>query len=85
MSEPSQPTRELCVPDIGNASQIELLEWLVEPGERVTQGQELCELVTEKATFPLEAPLAGTVRQCLAAAGSLVKVGDALLVLELIE
>ncbi len=69
------------MPDIGDAERIELISWHVAPGEQVTEGQELCELVTDKAAFPLEAPCAGTVLELKRNSGDLVKVGETLLVL----
>ena len=72
----------LSVPDIGDAEKIELVTWNVRAGEHVETGQELCELVTDKAAFPLEAPRGGTVLEIKRAAGDLVAVGDTLLILQ---
>lgn len=72
----------LNVPDIGDADKIELVSWNVEAGAQVNAGDELCELVTDKAAFPLEAPRSGTVTSILMEAGSTVKVGDTLAKLE---
>ena len=72
----------LSVPDIGDAEKIELVTWNVRTGEHVEPGQELCELVTDKAAFPLEAPRSGTVLEIKRAAGDLVAVGDTLLILQ---
>jgi pyruvate/2-oxoglutarate dehydrogenase complex dihydrolipoamide acyltransferase (E2) component len=35
--------------------------WLYSNGERVTQGQPLCELMYEKAAYELEAPASGVL------------------------
>ncbi|MBW7859109.1 MAG: hypothetical protein H3C43_12645, partial [Leptonema sp. (in: Bacteria)] len=43
----------LLVPDIGDAEKIELVGWNIEIGAIVSKDQELCELVTDKAAFPL--------------------------------
>ncbi|MCB1304920.1 MAG: lipoyl domain-containing protein [Leptospiraceae bacterium] len=72
----------LMVPDIGDAEKIEIIAWIVEEGDRVEENQELCELVTDKAAFPLECPNNGTLRSILKKAGDSVKVGDTLALLD---
>ncbi len=72
----------LSVPDIGDAEKIELAAWKIQAGDMVTEGQELCELVTDKAAFPLEAPHSGRIVSISRAAGDLVKVGEVLAVLD---
>ncbi len=71
----------LKVPDIGDAERIELVGWNVRAGDRVEEGQELCELVTDKAAFPLESPRAGVIVELKGAAGDAVHVGDTLAIL----
>ncbi len=68
----------LMVPDIGDAEKIELVGWMVRPGDRVAQGEELCELVTDKAAFPVESPHEGTILEILVDSPAEVKVGDTL-------
>lgn len=75
----------LLVPDIGDAEKIELVSWNIEAGSVVSKDQELCELVTDKAAFPLECPYSGTIIEINQMKGSLVKVGDQLAVLEIQE
>jgi pyruvate dehydrogenase E2 component (dihydrolipoamide acetyltransferase) len=38
-----------------------IIGWKVKEGDSVTEGQPLCEVETDKATFEVEAPAAGTV------------------------
>lgn len=38
-----------------------IIEWRVNEGDTVTEGQALCEVETDKATFEVESPAAGTV------------------------
>ncbi len=68
----------LDVPDIGSSEEIEVISWHCSEGDYFTHGMELCELVTEKSTFPLEAPFAGTIEKILCPKGSKVKVGEPL-------
>ncbi|MCX7811910.1 MAG: lipoyl domain-containing protein [Leptospiraceae bacterium] len=72
----------LLVPDIGDAEKIELVQWNIQEGELVEEGSELCELVTSKATFPLESPFKGRIIKILKGAGSTVKVGEELAIIE---
>ena len=55
--------------------------WLVEPGQAVGAGEPLVEIITDKATFELEAEVAGILRRHCAAARSVVPVGYVLALL----
>ena len=82
MSDSSQKTAiPLKVPDIGDAEKIELVAWYAAAGDPVAENQELCELVTDKAAFPLESPRSGRLGEILKPAGSQVKVGETLALL----
>lgn len=78
MSESAAAPISLKVPDIGDADKIELVAWHVAADESVSEGQELCELVTDKAAFPLESPHDGRIVEILQPAGSVVAVGETL-------
>lgn len=73
----------LLVPDIGEAEEIELVQWNVKEGDSVKKDQELCELVTTKATFPLESPKDGIIVKILKEKNSKVKIGEELAILEI--
>lgn len=60
----------------------DVVQVLVREGDRVTDGQPLVELETEKATVPVPTPTAGTVTRLLVRRGDHVKVGQALVELE---
>jgi pyruvate dehydrogenase E2 component (dihydrolipoamide acetyltransferase) len=49
--------------------------WLKSEGDSVTPGDALCELITEKTTFPLEAEGSGVLRHITANEKSIVPVG----------
>lgn len=72
----------LSVPDIGDAEKIELAGWKVKPGDAVLKDQELCELVTDKAAFPLESPAAGRIESLEKQPGEFVRVGEVLAYME---
>ena len=60
----------------------DVVQVLVREGDRVTEGQSLIELETEKATVPVPAPAAGTVTRLLVHQGDHLKVGQVLAELE---
>ncbi len=51
-------------------------------GDHVERGQELVVLESMKMEIPVEAPVAGIVREISAAEGSAVKEGDVIAVIE---
>lgn len=63
--------REAKVPDIGDYTDVPVIEVLVAVGDRVEVDQGLLTLESDKATMEVPAPFAGTVREVK------VKVGDA--------
>ena len=56
-------TREATVPDIGDFTDVPVIEVLVKPGDRVEKDQGLVTLESAKATMEVPAPFAGTVRE----------------------
>src|SRR5216117_2465879 len=61
---------EVVVPDIGDFTDVPVIEILVAPGEEVVEEAPLVTLESEKATMDVPAPVAGIVQELL------VKVGD---------
>src|SRR5690348_3193698 len=55
--------REATVPDIGDFTDVPVIEVLVKPGDRVEKDQGLVTLESAKATMEVPAPFAGTVRE----------------------
>lgn len=54
----------------------------VKKGDRVKEGQDLIELVTDKATFNMPSPQSGVVTEVLCNEGDEVSVGQALFSIE---
>lgn len=51
---------EFFIPKLGQTvEEVTLIKWLVEDGARIKQGQEILEVETDKAVFPVEAPASG--------------------------
>ena len=62
---------EAVIPKLDETTEAATVErWLVQEGERVEQGQPICEVETDKALVQVEAPAAGTLRRQLIAAGT---------------
>lgn len=56
--------------------------WHRSVGDAVKEGEDLVELVTEKATFNLPSPVSGKLKEILASEGSEAKVGQILAIIE---
>ena len=66
---------EIIVPSPGESiTQVQIAKWLVTAGEEVEKDQEVVEIDSDKASFPLTAPEDGTI-QILIAEGEIVPVG----------
>jgi pyruvate dehydrogenase E2 component (dihydrolipoamide acetyltransferase)/2-oxoisovalerate dehydrogenase E2 component (dihydrolipoyl transacylase) len=65
------------LPPVGEGLiEVELVRWLVRPGEVVARGQELAEVMSDKASMQVPSPFAGTVTALGATPGTKVKVGQ---------
>ena len=66
----------IIIPDLGaTGGDVVLEEWLVEPGQKVTNGQALFLLTTDKASVEVEAFQDGYIRELKARAGQSLPVG----------
>lgn len=74
--------RELRVPDLGDFSNVEIVEILVKAGDQVRAEQTLITLETDKAAMEVPSPFAGTVIELKVAQGGRVSTGDLIAVLE---
>ncbi len=71
---------DFALPEIGEGVyEAELVGWLVKVGDPVKSGQNLLEVLTDKATMEVPAPFAGTITALRADPGSRIKVGDVIL------
>jgi pyruvate dehydrogenase E2 component (dihydrolipoamide acetyltransferase) len=73
---------EVAVPDIGDFADVEVIEVLVAPGDRVEVEQSLITLESDKASMEIPSPHAGIVRAVRVEKGSRVSEGDPILVME---
>ncbi|MGD8955848.1 MAG: dihydrolipoyllysine-residue acetyltransferase [Chromatiaceae bacterium] len=74
--------REVLLPDIGDFKDVEIIELLVSPGDRVEAEQSLLTLESDKATMEIPAPFAGVVKSLAVAIGDKVSQGDRIAELE---
>ncbi|MCZ8154562.1 MAG: hypothetical protein O9264_00475 [Leptospira sp.] len=75
----------LKTPDLGETEKIELVRWSFGLGDQIEIGDEVIELVTDKAAFPVESPHRGILKDIIVRAGSVVSKGEILGILELSE
>jgi dihydrolipoamide dehydrogenase len=73
---------EISVPDIGNYSDIPVLELLVKPGDTVKIDQGLVTLESDKATMEVPSSAAGVVKELRVKVGDAVSQGTVVAVLE---
>jgi pyruvate dehydrogenase E2 component (dihydrolipoamide acetyltransferase) len=66
----------LKIPDLGGASQVEVIEILVSPGDTVEMEQALIVLETDKATMEIPAEAAGVIKNLSVKVGDKVSSGD---------
>ena len=72
--------REFELPDVGEGlTEAEIVRWLVEEGDRVSEDQPVAEVETDKAVVEVPAPVNGTVRDILAEEGEMVPVGTVII------
>ncbi|MEI8006391.1 MAG: 2-oxoglutarate dehydrogenase complex dihydrolipoyllysine-residue succinyltransferase [Bacteroidota bacterium] len=73
---------EIKVPSPGESiTQVQLAKWLVADGEQVEKDQEVVEIDSDKASFPVAAPEDGTI-SLKAAEGDTIAVGAVIAVIE---
>ena len=71
------------MPDIGEGiAEVEIVEWHVKPGDRVTEDQVLADVMTDKATVQIPSPVVGTVVSLGGEVGQSLAVGTELIRLE---
>jgi pyruvate dehydrogenase E2 component (dihydrolipoamide acetyltransferase) len=72
----------VAVPDIGDFKDVEVIEVLVKPGDKVAKEQSLVTLESDKATMEIPSPATGVVKELKIKTGDKVSQGSPILVLE---
>lgn len=74
---------EFRLPDIGEGlHEAEVVSWLVAVGDTVERNQPFVEIMTDKSSVEMPAPVAGVVSRLGATEGEIIQVGDVLIVIE---
>jgi 2-oxoglutarate dehydrogenase E2 component (dihydrolipoamide succinyltransferase) len=75
---------EFKLPPLGDDApeEAEVSFWYVEEGEHVEEGQDMVEMVTDKAAFTVPAPASGVVASIAVDEGDKVKVGQVMATME---
>ncbi|MEF8791966.1 MAG: biotin/lipoyl-containing protein, partial [Haloarculaceae archaeon] len=72
--------REFRLPDVGEGlTEAEIVDWLVEVGDTVSEDQPVAEVETDKAVVEVPSPVNGTVREIRAEPGEMVPVGEVII------
>lgn len=74
--------QEIKIPDIGGATDVDVIEIFVKPGDKVNKDDSLITLEGEKATMEIPAPMAGVVREIKIKVGDKISEGATILTLE---
>jgi pyruvate dehydrogenase E2 component (dihydrolipoamide acetyltransferase)/2-oxoisovalerate dehydrogenase E2 component (dihydrolipoyl transacylase) len=68
------------LPPVGEGLiEVELVRWLVRPGDAVVRGQGLMEVMSDKASMEVPAPFAGSITSLAATPGTKIQVGQVVL------
>ena len=71
------------LPDIGEGvAEAEISAWHVKPGDTIAEDQDLCDVMTDKATVDMTSPVSGIVKATFGEPGALVAVGSVLVEIE---
>ena len=75
---------EFCLPELGEdaGDSAKVTFWYVAPGDQVEKGQDLVEMMTDKATFNVDSPVKGRISEIRVREGDAVSVGEVLCVID---
>ena len=71
------------MPDIGEGiAEAEIVQWHKKVGDTVKEDEEFVDMMTDKATVPMESPVDGKILEIAGAEGDMVSIGSMLVVIE---
>lgn len=74
--------KEICMPKFGMSMlEGEVAKWLVKEGDKVTKGDDIVEIMENKATHTVQAMASGTLERIIVNEGETAKVGAAIAIL----
>ncbi|MEK6714564.1 MAG: biotin/lipoyl-containing protein [Candidatus Omnitrophota bacterium] len=75
--------KKLVLPELGEGIEKATVSyWLFDEGAQVKEGQDVVEMVTDKATFNVPVTCSGVIKKILFREGEVVRVGEALAEIE---
>jgi pyruvate dehydrogenase E2 component (dihydrolipoamide acetyltransferase) len=82
-ASPSPATTEFKLPELGeNISQGDLVRLMISPGTKVSEGQPVMELETDKAVIEVPSSISGVVKEVRVKQGDKIKVGQVIFTVE---
>ena len=74
---------EFKLPDIGEGIvEAQIVQWLIQEGDRVEEDQPIVEVLTDKATVEIPSPLKGTITKRIGENEEVIEVGATLVIIE---
>ncbi len=75
---------EVKLPELGEdaGDEAEVSFWYIDAGQSVEEGDDLVEMVTDKAAFTVPSPRSGRLKEIMAPEGAKVAVGQVMAVIE---
>ncbi|MFA6219816.1 MAG: dihydrolipoamide acetyltransferase family protein [Erythrobacter sp.] len=71
------------MPDIGEGiAEAEIVQWHKQVGDTVNEDEEFVDMMTDKATVPMESPVTGKILAIAGGEGDMVAIGSMLVVIE---
>ena len=71
------------MPDIGEGiAEAEIVQWHKQVGDTVQEDEEFVDMMTDKATVPMESPVDGKILEIAGEEGDMVSIGSMLVVIE---
>lgn len=75
---------DITLPDLGDDAEhtVTVSGWMAEVGAKLSEGDDLLEITTDKAAFCVPAPQAGTLRERRVREDEIIRVGDVICTFE---
>ncbi len=68
---------DFVLPELGKGiDEATISFWMCEEGDKINKGDDVIEMLTDKATFNVPAPVSGVLKDILVREGEVVKVGQ---------
>ena len=65
------------LPDIGEGiAEAEIVQWHKQVGDTITEDEEFVDMMTDKATVPMESPVTGKILEIAGGEGDMVTCND---------